>query len=127
MTFGDTLKKLRESRSMSVNQLALYSGISAAQISRIETNKRSNPKPETIKKIASALRYSYEDLLAKAGYIDSTKEDSSKNIKEEYELSETEKEALKLFNSLSDNAKEWMMKTESKEWLIHMIEMMQKK
>lgn len=124
MTFGDTLRRLRESRKISVNQLALYSGISAAQISRIETNKRGNPKPETIKKIASALKYSYEDLLAEAGYI---QHENDMEIKEDYVLSEEEKEALKLFNSLSDEAKEWMMRTEAKEWLIHMIEMMQKK
>ena len=110
MSFGEKLRRLRESRSLSVNQLALYSGISAAQISRIETNKRGIPKPETIKKIASALKYSYEDLLAEAGYINQLNENNNE-IKNEYVLSNEEKEIVKLFNSLSDEGKKWFLET----------------
>ena len=70
MHFGEYIRGLREGRGMTVNQLAMYSGVSAAQISRIETGKRGVPKPETLKKIADALKAPYEELMAKAGYIE---------------------------------------------------------
>lgn len=58
---------------MSVNQLAMYSGVSAAGISRIENGKRGVPKPLTIKKLARALKVPYEDLMLLAGYIEQEK------------------------------------------------------
>ncbi|NRG35183.1 helix-turn-helix domain-containing protein [Niallia circulans] len=67
--FGAYIKKIRESKDLTLNQVALYSEISAAQLSRIETGKRGVPKPATIKKIADALKYDYEELMAVAGYI----------------------------------------------------------
>jgi transcriptional regulator with XRE-family HTH domain len=67
--FGDLLRELREARGMAVNQLAMYSGVSSALISKIENNKRGKPKPETLKKIAKGLKMDYEDLMFKAGYL----------------------------------------------------------
>ncbi|WP_285850828.1 helix-turn-helix domain-containing protein [Niallia circulans] len=67
--FGAYIKKIRESKDLTLNQVALYSEISAAQLSRIETGKRGVPKPATIKKIADALKHDYEELMAVAGYI----------------------------------------------------------
>lgn len=71
--FGEQLRILRENRKMSVNQLAMYSGVSAAGISRIENGKRGVPKPLTIKKLARALKVPYEDLMLLAGYIEQEK------------------------------------------------------
>nr|MDH3175085.1 helix-turn-helix transcriptional regulator [Bacillus pumilus] len=68
--FGEQLRILRENRKMSVNQLAMYSGVSAAGISRIENGKRGVPKPLTIKKLAHALKVPYEDLMLLAGHIE---------------------------------------------------------
>lgn len=68
-SFGSILKKIRVEKGFTVNQLAMYSGVSAAQISRIENSKRGVPKPETIKKLADALKYPYEQLMEEAGYI----------------------------------------------------------
>lgn len=42
--FGERLKELREQRSLSVNQLAMYAGVSAAAISRIENGHRDDQK-----------------------------------------------------------------------------------
>jgi len=67
--FGAFIKKIRESKSLTLNQVALYSEISAAQLSRIETGKRGIPKPPTIKKISDALKYDYDELMKVAGYI----------------------------------------------------------
>lgn len=79
--FGTYLRKLRENRKMSINQLALYSGVSAPQISRVETGSRGVPKPETIKKLALALNVDYENLMQVAGYTNATKS-PFKNLKD---------------------------------------------
>lgn len=70
MSFGDELKKIRESRGMTVNQLSMYSGVSAASISRYETGDRGIPKPPTIEKLAKGLKYDYTQLMKIAGYIE---------------------------------------------------------
>lgn|SRR5690606_27321503 len=69
--FGDKLKQLREAKGWTVNQLAMYSGVSGASISRYETGKRKPPKPPTIKKLANALKSTdaYFELMEAAGYI----------------------------------------------------------
>jgi transcriptional regulator with XRE-family HTH domain len=66
--FGTELKRLRMSRDLTVNELADASGISAAQISRIENGKRNTPKADTIQALASALNISPDILMRKAGY-----------------------------------------------------------
>lgn len=55
MEFGEKLKKLRTSKGLGVNQLAVKSGVSASQISRFEKGERKDPTLETLKKLASAL------------------------------------------------------------------------
>ncbi|MFS0655117.1 helix-turn-helix domain-containing protein [Bacillus sp. 179-C3.3 HS] len=70
MSFGAYLRALREDKKLSVNQLAMYSEVSAAGISRIENGKRGIPKPPTIKKLAGALKVPYEEMMQAAGYIE---------------------------------------------------------
>ncbi|PZE20114.1 helix-turn-helix domain-containing protein [Paenibacillus xerothermodurans] len=67
--FGMYLKKAREQKGMSVNHLAAASGISNAQISRIENGVRGIPKPETIRRLAEALGEDYGGMMEKAGHI----------------------------------------------------------
>jgi HTH-type transcriptional regulator, competence development regulator len=67
--FGSYIKKIRESKHLTLNQVALYSDISAAQLSRIENGKRGVPKPNTIKGISEGLKYDYNKLMEIAGYI----------------------------------------------------------
>lgn len=67
--FGKYLKSVRESRGASINQLALYSGVSAAQISRIETGTRGVPKADTIQKLSDALKVPYEEMMKAAGHL----------------------------------------------------------
>ncbi|MFX3616269.1 MAG: helix-turn-helix domain-containing protein [Sporolactobacillus sp.] len=69
-SFGEYLRHIRESKGLTLNQTAMYSGISAAQLSRIENGKRGVPKPPTIKALSEALKVKYEDLMQAAGYID---------------------------------------------------------
>ncbi|MBD8037130.1 helix-turn-helix domain-containing protein [Solibacillus sp. A46] len=77
--FGAYIKKIRDSKGMTLNQLALYAEISAAQLSRIETGKRGTPKPQTIEKIAQALKVDYTELMKVAGYVDSESADIKKD------------------------------------------------
>ncbi|EMF0282709.1 helix-turn-helix transcriptional regulator [Enterococcus hirae] len=55
MEFGEKLKKLRTSKGLGVNQLALKSRVSASQISRFEKGERKDPTLETLKKLSLAL------------------------------------------------------------------------
>lgn len=69
-SFGSYLKQLREERGWSMNQLAQAAEISGSQISRIESGLRGIPKPQTIRKFADALNGSYEELMKRAGYLE---------------------------------------------------------
>lgn len=75
MSFGEELRNLREKRGYTVNQLAIYSGVSAASISRYETGERGTPKPPTIKKLAKGLKMNYRELMRIAGHVDEEQED----------------------------------------------------
>jgi transcriptional regulator with XRE-family HTH domain len=70
MTFGDYIKGLRKSINLSQRALAEKAGVSSAEISRLESGERKNPSPSTVKAIAGALGVSYEDLMARAGYME---------------------------------------------------------
>ncbi|MGE6630089.1 helix-turn-helix domain-containing protein [Bacillus sp. NPDC077027] len=83
MNFGTYLRTLREKKKLSVNQLAMYSDVSAAGISRIENGKRGIPKPLTIKKLSHALKVPYEEMMQAAGYIEDNS--SASMIKEQHD------------------------------------------
>jgi transcriptional regulator with XRE-family HTH domain len=70
LNIGEYIKKIREEKELSINQLALYSNVSAAHISRIERGLRE-PSPEILKKISEALKVPYEELMKIAGYLES--------------------------------------------------------
>lgn len=67
--FGDYMKHLRETKGLTINQLAVVAGISGSQISRIENGLRGVPKPTTLRKIAEATGVPYEELMDQAGYL----------------------------------------------------------
>ncbi|WP_410512457.1 helix-turn-helix domain-containing protein [Paenibacillus sp. BR2-3] len=71
-SFGIYLKKLREEKGLTINQLAAAAGISGSQISRIENGLRGIPKPATLRKIAEATDVPYEVLMDQAGYLQET-------------------------------------------------------
>lgn len=67
--FGDYMKHLRETKGLTINQLAAAAGISGSQISRIENGLRGVPKPATLRKISEATGVPYEELMDHAGYL----------------------------------------------------------
>ena len=84
MNIGEYIKKIREEKGLSINQLALYSDVSAAHISRIERGLRE-PSPEILKKLSQALKVPYEELMAAAGYLDEIEQN---NIVAEQKIAE---------------------------------------
>ncbi len=69
LNFGKFLKQLRESRHLSIRELAKRSNVSFAHISQIEAGQRGTPKPETIRKLAEGLHCPVDQLMEKAGYL----------------------------------------------------------
>ncbi|MBP2635003.1 MAG: helix-turn-helix protein [Firmicutes bacterium] len=67
--FGKYLKELRTERELTTRQLELQSGVSNSYISQLENGKRGMPTPNILKKLAPALKVSYEKLMLKAGYL----------------------------------------------------------
>lgn len=132
--FGAYIKKIRDSKKLTLNQVALYAEISAAQLSRIETGKRGTPKPQTIEKIAQALKVDYTELMKVAGYVDDTSH-NIENIKEERDIAKRLKQfEAELENSdglafdgepMSDEAKESLL--ESMELLFRQTQRINKK
>jgi len=84
VNIGEYIKKIREEKGLSINQLALYSDVSAAHISRIERGLRE-PSPEILKKLSQALKVPYEELMAAAGYLDEIEQN---NIVAEQKIAE---------------------------------------
>lgn len=59
---GQKLRKIRESKGITQEQLALEAKLNRAYVGYIERGER-NPSTETLVKIAKALRASPKDLL----------------------------------------------------------------
>lgn len=135
--FGQYIKKIREERGLTINQVATYSGISAAQLSRIENGKRGVPKPPTIAKIAKALKVDYEELMAVAGYIEEVTEEIHTSLSDKAEkdiAKRLEKFKEEIENSdglafsgepLSEEAKESLI--ESMEYIFRQTQKLNKK
>lgn len=60
---GDNIKKVREQKGISKQELADNAGYSFAYISMLENNKRPNPSIKTIDKIAKALNVPVEEIM----------------------------------------------------------------
>lgn len=69
MSLGEYIKEKRNAKNWSQRDLANASGISNAEISRIESGKRKEPSSSVLKDIAIALDIQIEDLLLQAGVI----------------------------------------------------------
>lgn len=80
--FGEFLKDKRNSKGYTINQLSLYTGISAAQLSRIENGKRKAPKVENLRKLSDALDVPFGIFMDAAGY---SQDDKINEYKQDYE------------------------------------------
>ncbi|HCW53815.1 MAG TPA: transcriptional regulator [Clostridium sp.] len=80
---GDTLKEIRESKNIGLNELSRLCGVSAGYISALERNEKKNPSQKTLKKIADVLEIPLESLFNFKFMPLSYEED--KDIKDNYE------------------------------------------
>lgn len=74
MSLGEYIKEKRIEKSWSQRDLANASGISNAEISRIESGKRKEPSSSVLKDIATALNVPVEEILHEAGIIANTQD-----------------------------------------------------
>lgn len=72
-TFGQYIKRVRESKSLTLTEVAEKVGMSHSHLSRIENGERKAPKTTTLKKLAEALRIPFQEIMVEAGLV--TKED----------------------------------------------------
>lgn len=86
--FGKYLRKLREEKRISLRKLGMLTGVSAPYISHMENGRRGIPNPHTIKKLSTAFKVSYEEMMKIAGYLQ--EEDEAL-----VELAKTLKEVIK--------------------------------
>jgi len=66
--FGDFLRKVRESKGVSVMQLAERTNLSRTEIYRLEKGERVNPSAPVLKAIALALNTPLSDFLEAGGF-----------------------------------------------------------
>ena len=74
MDLGSYLIQVRNERGYSQRDLAEKSGVSPAEISRVESGKRLRPSPSVLRTIADTLVISYPYLMQLAGYMDEPEE-----------------------------------------------------
>ena len=74
MDLGSYLIQVRNERGYSQRDLAEKSGVSPAEISRVESGKRLRPSPSVLRAIADTLVISYPYLMQLAGYMDEPEE-----------------------------------------------------
>ena len=70
MELGSYLSQIRQARGWSLRDLADRCGVSASEISRVESGQRQKVSPAVLRAIAEALVVSYPYLMQLAGYID---------------------------------------------------------
>lgn len=69
-TFGQILKEVRRSKSISQRDLANKAGVDFTYISKLENDRLPPPSAETVVKLAEILGTSQELFLAKSGKVE---------------------------------------------------------
>ncbi|MCT8978272.1 helix-turn-helix domain-containing protein [Clostridium sp. CX1] len=64
MTVGDNIKRIAEEKGLTMYRIAKQGEISNSYISEIVSNKRKNPSITIIKKIASVLNVTIDELVS---------------------------------------------------------------
>lgn len=95
---------------MSLREASQKSGLSHSYIAALEQNKRPgsngpiNPSPDSLKRLAEAYKYPYEELMKKAGYIEEETEKDAVDLFIEYlDLELTDEEIIERMTFSVDN------------------------
>jgi len=62
-TIAKNIKKYRDKLGISQDKLSKLAGVTLHTIAKIETGSTSDPRIETVKKIAKALKITLDDLI----------------------------------------------------------------
>lgn len=66
--FGSLLRQAREVRELSGSDVARAAGISAAYLSKLESDAVKKPSPHVLHQLSEALEVPYTDLMRLSGY-----------------------------------------------------------
>jgi transcriptional regulator with XRE-family HTH domain len=66
--YGEYLKALRESKSLTLRDVERQTEVSNAYLSQLESSKIKQPSPTTLYKLAELYGIKYELLMEKVGY-----------------------------------------------------------
>jgi len=105
---GEYLRQLRMQQQLSIAKVASLTGLSANTIRWMERGV-TQPKPESLKLLAAALKVNYEVLLLRAGYLEQADV-----------LTDEERELLRLYHDLSAGAKQMLLE------ILRLVEQMDK-
>ncbi|PSR24273.1 MAG: XRE family transcriptional regulator [Sulfobacillus thermosulfidooxidans] len=72
MQFGKFLREQRQAKHLSLVALAERTATSSSYLSRIERGLRNPPSPAVLRRLAQALDIPYEQLMERAGYLNTT-------------------------------------------------------
>ena len=70
-SLGQTIRKAREDRGLSLRALELMTGISNAHLSQLETGRIEQPSMALLYSVSEALELDYTSLLRLAGHVES--------------------------------------------------------
>ncbi|MEY9979041.1 helix-turn-helix domain-containing protein [Lysinibacillus sp. RC79] len=68
-TLGDLIKEVRKKSGLTTTQLAEMVEVSQGYISHLENERKKNPSPDVLARIAKVLDIPYIDLMIRAGYL----------------------------------------------------------
>ena len=98
-SFGSVLKRAREVRELSVVDAARAAGISAAYLSKLESDAVKKPSPHVLHQLSEALTVPYAELMRLSGY----------RVPGEAQEKGAEAVDLALFANLSDDEREELL------------------
>jgi len=101
LNFGPKIKEIRNTKRFTIRQAALQAGISSSFWSQVENKKREIPKTNTLKKMATGLRISDEEIFKLAGISSDSNQDSGSTKKKHY-YDLTEKDERNIDKELED-------------------------
>jgi len=99
-SFGSVLKLAREVRELSTIDAARAAGISAAYMSKLESDAVKKPSPHVLHQLSEALSVPYADLMRLSGYVIPGDEEEDKPV---------ETVGAALFANLTDDEREELL------------------
>ena len=108
MALGDRIRDKRESKGMTLRELAAKIGVTEATVSRYESNQIKNPTNVKLRQIAEALGTDVNYLMDWEGNDEAVRYGGSECYPQ-IELDEDEMELIEIYRSLSRRKKHEMM------------------